>query len=156
MDVYEKQFELRQETPAYWHNKSHDLLVSARTLWKAMQADKQLQINCWATYKMLMGMSFELLLKAHYVGADIEFKATHDLVALARAANLPTSKDENNILKILSEYVIWDGRYPIPKRPEQLKGHWNNQAELLDDKLDLENLMPLWQRLSDLFMVNCT
>lgn len=156
MDAYRKQFELRQDAPAYWHNKSHDLLVSARILWKAMQGNKELQFNCWATYKMLMGMSFELLLKAYCVCAEIEFKPTHDLVVLARTANLPTSKEENKILKILSEYVIWDGRYPIPKTPEKLKEHSNNQAQLLDDKLDLENLMSIWRRFSDLFMVLCT
>ncbi len=114
--------------------------------------DKSLEINCWAAYKMLMGMSFELLFKAHCVGASIEFKSTHDLVALARMANLSISKDEERVLKVLSEYVIWDGRYPIPKKPEYLKGHWMNQAELLDGKLDLGGLMLLWRRLSDSFM----
>lgn len=152
MDLYNKQFELRQETPGYWHNKSHDLLISARTLWKAMQSEKELEINCWATYKMLMGMSFELLFKAHCIGSGIEFNPTHDLVALASTASLPTSKDENKILKVLSEYVIWDGRYPTPKKPEHLKGHWKNQVSLLDDKLDLEKLMPIWRRFSDSFM----
>ena len=152
MDLYNKQFEQRQETPGYWHSKSHDLLVSARTLWKAMQNESELEINCWATYKMLMGMSFELLFKAHCIGSGTEFKTTHDLVALARTSGLSTSKDENKILKVLSEYIIWDGRYPTPKKPEHLKEHWKNQASLLDEKLDLEELMPLWRRISDLFM----
>ncbi|WP_075172570.1 hypothetical protein [Neptunomonas phycophila] len=152
MDPYQAQFDTRQETPAYWHNKSHDLLISARILWKAMQENKSLEVNCWATYKMLMGMSFELLFKAHCVGADVTFSSTHDLVALAHTANLPTSKDEKQILRVLSEYVIWDGRYPTPKKPEHLKDHWKCQAKLLDDKLDLENLMPVWRRFSDSFM----
>jgi hypothetical protein len=152
MDIYNKQFEQRQETPGYWHNKSHDLLVSARTLWKAMQSEKELEINCWATYKMLMGMSFELLFKAHCIGSETDFKATHDLVALARTAGLSTSKVENKVLKVLSEYVMWDGRYPTPKKPEHLKGHWKNQANLLNDKLDLEKLMPLWRRCSESYM----
>lgn len=121
MDIYQKQFELRQENSAHWHSKSHDLLVSARTLWEAMQESKDLEIPCWATYKMLMGMSFELLIKAHCVGAGINFSQIHDLVALARTANLTTSNAENQLLKLLSEYVIWDGRYPTPKKPNTLK-----------------------------------
>lgn len=152
MDLYNKQFEQRQEIPSYWHSKSHDLLVSARTLWKAMQSKKELEINCWATYKMLMGMSFELLFKAHCIGSGTEFRSIHDLVALANTASLYTSKDENKTLKVLSEYIIWDGRYPTPKNPEHLKEHWKNQASLLDDTLDLEKLMPLWRRFSDSFM----
>lgn len=166
MDTYQKQFELRQETPAYWHNKSHDLFVSARTLWMAMQNDKNLEVNCWSTYKMLMGMSLELLFKAHCVGAGISFGATHDLVSLAKTANFTTSKDENGIFNVLSEYIIWDGRYPTPKKFQHLESHWKNQNKVLNDnkklgnltvqvsnnKLDFENLLPVWRKYSDLFM----
>jgi hypothetical protein len=45
MDLYQKQYDTRQNTPAYWHNKSHDLFVSASTLWKAMQADNNLEVK---------------------------------------------------------------------------------------------------------------
>jgi len=157
---------MRIETPAYWHNKSLDLFVSARTLWVAMQYNKTLEVNCWSTYKMLMGMSFELLFKAHCVGAGISFGAIHDLVELAKTANFTTYKDENGILKVLSEYIIWDGRYPTPKKPQHLENHWKNQSQLLNDKkqlgnlsvqvsngkLDFENLLPIWRKYSDLFM----
>ena len=166
MDAYQKQFELRQETPGYWHNKSHDLFVSAHTLWVAMQDNKSLEVNCLSTYKMLMGMSFELLFKAHCVGADIKFEAIHDLVELARTANFTITKDENGIFKVLSEYIIWDGKYPIPKYPQHLENHWKNQSQVLSDKkkfggltvqvsnhkLDFENLLPFWRKYSDQFM----
>ena len=152
MDIYNKHFELRQETPGYWHNKSLDLLVSARTLWRAMQSEKELKINCWATYKMLMGMSFELLFKAHCIGSGKYLSTTHDLVVLANTASLPTSKDENKILKVLTEYIIWDGRYPTPKKLEHLERHWKNKANGLDDSLEFEELMPIWRRFSDSFI----
>lgn len=113
MDLYNKQFELRQETPAYWHNKSHDLLVSARTLWKAMQKERDLEINSWSTYKILMGMSLELLFKAHCVGAGVSFGATHDLVSLAKTANFTTSKEEkwNFKCSIRIYYLGWKISY---------------------------------------------
>lgn len=166
MDAYQEQFKLRQKTPAYWHNKSQDLCVSARTLWVAMQDNESLEATCLSTYKMLMGMSFELLFKAHCVGARIIFEDTHKLEALACKAELPTSKDENRILRVLSEYVIWDGRYPTPKKPQHLENHWENQNQVLynneklgnltvrvsNEKLDFEGLLPIWRRCSDLFM----
>lgn len=166
MDSYQKQFELRQETPAYWHNKSHDLLVSARTLWTAMHDNKSLEVNCWSTYKMLMGMSFELLFKAHCVGAGISFDATHDLVTLAKSANFTPSKEENQLFNVLSEYIIWDGRYPVPKKPVHLENHWKHQNKVLNDnkkignlnvqvsndKLDFEKLLPIWRKYSDIYM----
>lgn len=44
-----------------------------------MQNEKELEVNCLATYKMLMGMSFELLFKAHCISYGSEFSSTHDL-----------------------------------------------------------------------------
>lgn len=152
MDLYQEQYDTRSSTPAYWHNKSHDLFVSGYTLWKGMQVNSDLEINCLATYKMLMGMSFELLFKAHCIGAGISFGTNHDLVALARTATFTTSREENRILKVLSEYVIWDGRYPTPKQPEHLKGHWQNQNKVSDEKLDFENIHSFWRKFSDSFI----
>lgn len=131
-----------------------------------MRENKGLEIHCWSAYKMLMGMSFELLFKAHCVGAGISFAATHDLLALATTANFSTSNDESEILKILSEYIIWDGKYPIPKKAQHLEGHWKNEGNVLsdkkqvgnlnvlvsNDKLDFENLLTIWRKYSDLFM----
>jgi hypothetical protein len=166
MDTYEKQFELRQVTSAYWHSKSHDLLVSARTLWVAMQENRNLEINCWATYKMLMGMSFELIFKAHCVGKKVDFCKSHKLSKLALTAGIPITDDERFILDILTEYVIWDGRYPTPKQPQHMRDHWKNQREVLSDdvkignlkarksntKLDFKTLQPRWRGFSDAYL----
>ena len=166
MDAYEKQFELRQGTSAYWHSKSYDLLVSARTLWVAMQENRNLEVNCWATYKMLIGMSFELIFKAHCVGRKTGFSKNHKLVDIAATAGLSITDEEESIFNILAEYIIWDGRYPTPKQPNHLRDHWQNQNKVLTDevqlgslkggisngKLDFENLQPIWRRFSDAYL----
>lgn len=166
MDAYQKQFDVRQRNSAYWHGKSHDLLISALTLWKAMQGNNILEANCWGAYKMLMGMSFELLFKAHCVGAGISFRATHDLCELAQTADFTVSKQEAGIFRVLSGHIIWDGRYPIPKTPNQLENHWKLESDVLSDpacigdfstvpltgKLDYEDLLPIWKRFSDLYL----
>ncbi|ANG62591.1 hypothetical protein A8C75_08915 [Marinobacterium aestuarii] len=107
MNIYEKQFELQQGTAAYWHSKSHDLLVSARTLWLAMQENRNLEVSCWATYKMLIGMSFELVFKAHCVGRKTDFRKNHKLSELASTAGISITDEEKSILDILTEYIIW-------------------------------------------------
>lgn len=166
MDTYNQQFNLKQDTSAYWHNKSKDLFVSARILWFAMQENKNFDVNCWATYKMLIAMSFELMFKAHCIGNKVEFKQNHNLVELASYANLSISSEEIAVLNILSEYIIWDGRYPIPKKPQHLREHWINEEKVLADeinlgklkgrksngKLDFENLQPIWRRFSDFYL----
>lgn len=115
---------------------------------------------------MLMGMSFELMFKAHCVGAGISFDPTHNLVTLARTANVTTSKLESGILRVLSEHVIWDGRYPTPKSFKHLEDHWKHQSEALyetkeagssntvvrNDNFDFENLLATWRPLSDSYM----
>ena len=166
MDTYQNQFNLRQGTSSYWHSKSHDLLVSARTLWVAMQENCNLEVNCWATYKMLIGMSFELMFKAHCVGAKIEFCKNHKLSDLAATAGVSITEAEKAILDILAEYIIWDGRYPTPKNSQHLREHWKNQSDILSDevqmgnlkarrpngKLDFGNLQPIWRRFSDAYL----
>lgn len=154
INPYQKQFDMRQKNSTYWYNKSHDLFVSAHVLWKATQETKELEINCWDAYKMLMGLSFELLFKARCISTNISFKPIHDLVKLAETANLNITEEENKILKILSEYVIWDSKYPTPTRIKDLENHWKHQKELSNDKLDFENLLPIWRRISDSFMGN--
>jgi len=89
------------------------------------------------------------------------------LVDLALAANLAVSDEEKSILDILTEYIIWDGRYPTPKKPQHLRSHWKNQSkELMDEaqllglkggksneKLNFENIQPIWRKFSDSYLV---
>jgi hypothetical protein len=178
MDLYEKQFKIRKEDAIYWWNKSTELYLSASILWKDVESNKI--SRCWDTYKMLMGMSFELMFKAHCVIAkEFNFagKNGHDLNWLAQKSRLLTSKQDKRILDILSEYIRWDGRYPTPLQPDFLKKHWDNQSNAGDpnkspfdtqknekivpltserDELDLENLSRIWKRFSDVFHSNYT
>lgn len=149
-------FDERRTSSAYWHNRSSDLLISARTLSKAMAESHGLELSCWAPYKMLIGMSFELLFKCHCVETGITFRPTHDLVQLARTANLPISGPETGILKTLSAFIVWDGRYPIPKTVELFEEHWKHQSKSSqDDELDFDKLLPIWRRFSDLYLEVC-
>jgi hypothetical protein len=48
-------------------------------------------------------LGYELAFKAHCDGSGTDFSPTHDLVTLDKTVNLTTSKDENGILKVLTE-----------------------------------------------------
>lgn len=41
---------------------------------------------------------------------------THDTVALTAAAGVALSRPQRALLERLQQYVMWSGRYPIPKR----------------------------------------
>jgi len=183
MDTFTNVFERRKGVPTYWHNKASDLYASAGVLWAAMGDPKQgsaaeqmghgqgfsYSVACWPVYQMLCGMSLELLLKAIVVAKNETPKATHDLVALSRQAVVAYSSVELTTLKILSESIIWDGRYPVPKKED----HFKQLAELTwthlydpvpdvsinmrrpNDRLAWKAIGELWRAASDVYWNHC-
>ncbi|MFU2126801.1 HEPN domain-containing protein [Gallibacterium anatis] len=156
---YENTFNRMDKCDAYWHSKAGDLLISASILWNHKE-----EIGCWNTYKMLMGMSFELLIKAILIQSGISITHTHNLRNLANNIEVNLSKDELNLLDILSEYIIWAGKYPIPKKSESLEKLYKlEQKNLYDvvekigelelvssnDKFDFDNLHKLWSKIAE-------
>lgn len=169
MEVYDKHFDDKSTIPTYWHNKSSDLMSSARVLWKAMDDDSSTKVTCYSTYIMLFGMSLEALFKAHCVAQNIDnprINKSHQLTEVASIAGIKLDKSENKILDILSEYIIWDGRYPVPKLSSQVKRHANNikataydkekigSLEILrpNDALGFNSIHRIWRRVSDDYM----
>ncbi|MDK9738148.1 hypothetical protein KI655_12660 [Vibrio sp. D404a] len=165
LDAYERKSTLSR----YWHNKACDLWASAKILWDAMEDDSQARITSHSTYLMLMGMSFEVLFKAHCVAQGIEderLKNTHELAEIARIAGFKLSKEDNKVMSVLSAYIVWDGRYPIPKKSSQFQQHTKNIESTAYDKekfggfdmltpndiLKFDNLHVLWRRYSDRYM----
>lgn len=76
------------------------------------------------------GLSIELLLKAIILSKHKSFKIDHNLVQLSKDSGANLTKDQEHTLKLLSEIIIWRGRYPIPKT----KGQWNNYMDVILEK----------------------
>ena len=87
---------------------------------------------------------------------------THNLVNLANALGLGLSREENKALVVLTDYILWVGKYPIPKKAKQLQHHrtmvqvqeerkiklGDLDATVSNGILDFDNLKLLWQKLS--------
>ncbi|EME2733345.1 TPA: hypothetical protein SMM80_002773 [Proteus mirabilis] len=147
-DSLRSQYKLCNSTYAYWFNKSADLLVSANVLWDAINIDSDLNIRCWSSYKMFMGLSFELLFKTICIKEKIDFKKIHNLATLAEKAEISLTSDEKKVFEVLTEYILWDGKYPTPIKEKSLECHWKNERELDETKLDFSNLVKIWQKYS--------
>lgn len=120
---------MRRRAPLWWHNKSSDLRASAGAVWLAIKSDRlreiadqlslgegfDMRIACWPVYRMLCGMSLELIFKALIVAERCEPTHTHNLKQLSKDAGLTYSEDTMAILDVLTESAIWHGRYPVPK-----------------------------------------
>ncbi|MDN5666264.1 MAG: hypothetical protein L0G41_08545 [Psychrobacter sp.] len=167
MDPYESQFKLRTANSSYWHSKAGDLLISAKVLWEAMDSSRANAVACWSSYKMLIGLSFELLFKSISIQRGLNFSATHQLVDLANSANLKLTKGEEDILRVLTEYILWDGKYPVPHKKTHLENHWKHENKVAydskkhgslilqrqNDKLDFDELAKIWRKYSDIYMI---
>lgn len=105
-------------------------------------------------FKMLMGLSFENLLKGIIVAQrgtsgstgkldkDVGVHRMIDLLTPPVRAAISISTEEETLLKDLEGYVTWAGRYPFPKRePEYFALQHSSRDHRLAESL--------WQRLYD-------
>jgi len=169
--LYKDRFDVQNKHSAYWYNKSCHLMTSSKILWDASK-DGDL-LDSGDTYLMLMGLSFELLLKSFYVLNDKSPPSHHCLDNLTSECCCELTNKETVILRVLSGYIVWQGRYPVPKEkndrstgenigfhairnqekpfkntlsyPEQISGQTN--SKLQDSDLDFDNLVALWQKI---------
>lgn len=172
---YQQTYDRKNKAPLWWYNKSSDLHASAGTLWLAITGENdqlyqeklglcsnfKMSVACWPVYEMLFGMALELILKAIVVASGNKPSHTHNLVSLTQGLTIKLDKTETSILKHLTESIIWDGRYPVPKKPNFLEEHLKNSNDLLFDShkmgkfevkkynnlLCWENLDSLWRKL---------
>ncbi len=45
---------------------------------------------------------------------------SHLLKTLSEEAGLQVNKEQSGMLQILSEAIIWDGRYPVPNQQDKI------------------------------------
>lgn len=153
-----KIFENILESPGAWLMNAWWLKRAAEEIdwWTHRNADIQSPEGDFQfmvpVFHMLLGLSFENLLKgivvaqrgsagkAGLVDGDLTTHRMHDLVALLDQASVPISTKELAILTQLERYVVWAGRYPLPKRQEDIFVQtWSVEERQL--------MLSLWDRL---------
>ncbi|AVF95354.1 HEPN domain-containing protein [Vibrio diabolicus] len=75
-------------------------------------------------------ISLELILKAVALFKGKGIPKTHKLQDLARNLDLPFSIEQLDTLELLSEIIIWSGRYPVPNKDS----HWDNYHNVVQNK----------------------
>ena len=76
------------------------------------------------------GISLELYLKAIAITQGKTFEANHRLNDLCKLVGMKLNKDQYCTLELLSELIIWGGRYPVPKK----EGQWDNYHDVIQEK----------------------
>jgi len=76
---------------------------------------------------MLVGFAIENLIKGVIAKEEGILKdrqvikeSHHDLLKLFKKIRFSLSPDEEKVVLVVKEYVMWAGRYPIPKKADQI------------------------------------
>ena len=114
----------------YWNN-ADNLRAGALVIWSAyhegcvspqslgFDAGFSFGASLPPVFSMLCGLSIELLLKGTCKALELPAKDTHRLTDLVDYAGIAFSDHDRVILRALSEYVYWAGRYPAPKNANE-------------------------------------
>lgn len=169
--IYKSQFDAWSNNSAYWHNKATNLMHASEILWESYESGKL--FDGGDTHRLIMGLSFELMLKAFYVAESEKVPQCHDLNSLTKHCTLQLSSKDKKILKVLTGYIQWEGRYPTPNKPKKSKDtpYYNGVKEQSDpfqntlplgkeldgitnkslkrSDLDFEHLIDLWRKIND-------
>jgi HEPN domain-containing protein len=81
-------------------------------------------------YQFNAGLSLELILKAIIVAKGELIPQTHNLRELCSKADVTLSKDQEFTLDLLTESIVWLGKYPAPKS----EGQWDNYHDNILEK----------------------
>jgi hypothetical protein len=126
-----------------WHITARHLMGAAGTLWACKNEQRSTELvtelgldtefsmvhALRRPYLMLCGISLEVLFKAIVVAkGEKPNTKTHDLRTLASNAGVAFTAKQQGQLDLLSQYIAWAGRYPVP-RPERAE-HYQNLYKL--------------------------
>ena len=113
-------------------------IYSASSLWRGanvlLEKEKQrkhasgiLEPHLLRVSLMLVGFAMENLIKGVIAKEEGILKERqeikephHDLLKLFKKIRFSLSPDEEKVVLVVKEYVMWAGRYPIPKKADQI------------------------------------
>jgi len=114
-----------------------------------------------SVYYMLMGYAIENLLKGILMIQHPEyFKPEaklvdiqdHDLTRLCNKCNIVITQDEANLLNKLKNYILWQGKYPIPLKLDDMwpkrqpNGTWKTQGEAFHGRKQQQEVDSLYSK----------
>jgi hypothetical protein len=140
-------FEREQNLSIYWANRASDLRGAAGAVWFAMENENssdqvrtmlgmeehyRFSVACPFVFLMMCGLSLELLYKALIVEDGKKPPAIHDLRELSSRAHLELKIEDLELIDLLTDHILWAGKYPVPKGGKQ---EWDQHVEQMNAAL---------------------
>ncbi len=134
MDAKHTTYEYIYSSPSKWKDTADRLIEVAKLLEgeRDQQSEDFLRLKVQHVYYMLIGFALENYYKGIIIGKmmsddrrkekgilDEELRS-HDLLKLARQAQIEINEFSESQLNHLKEYALWKGRYPLPIRASDI------------------------------------
>ena len=141
-EFYDEQFELRALTPALWALNARRLKRTADLIFNAYTSDcdkmvdgvspSELQnLELAGSATLLYGLALENIIKAIIIDQDPNVVKDgklrkwlgngHDQILLIQMTSVSLDEQQKDLLRRMTAFVEWAGRYPIPKSSEQMR-----------------------------------
>jgi hypothetical protein len=133
-------YELRSTDPDAWFSVGFSLHLAATVLWKRLRPifrklrrpetklteREEMNLRLQGPFAMLSGMAIEAMLKGAIVRANRPKMrrappAHHDLVKLSAEAKQDWNSAQVDLLRRLTTFILWGGRYPVATTSERTK-----------------------------------
>ena len=157
-------FESIHQDSYSWLRQAKQLRLAANAIlpcWEAAllrrrsEPDTQEKMLAYSeAFMMLTGLAFENLFKGILYGRNPEHSLAkseggHGIVKMAEGISSLVAR-EQDLLERLKLYLVWAGRYPLPKNVEKFISSWGQVSILTDDPLVIDQLFDRFaQILSD-------
>lgn len=117
-------FTMVGSSPNHWANRAYAFKSAAELIASSNELSPSI------SYYFNAGLSLELILKAIATAKGISFEKNHNLNSLYTLTDIELTEDQKCTLELLSEIIIWSGRYPVPKS----EGVWDNYHDNIQEK----------------------
>lgn len=162
MSDFEETYTVREADPLSWLEHAGGMRLSADVVYKALveiapvsqtvPGIREKKLAYMQSFMLLTALAFENLLKgiavvdAPTAWRNLRDDSGHGISAFA-AKYINLSSEERDLLRRLQEYLVWAGRYIIPKTP----GRFASGFQLLSLRRgDRALISSLFERLSDI------
>jgi len=161
-----EKFKARGQLLILWEGKARQFKAAIEVLWSQLdnswtdRAGNEQYVNRYhEPCLFLMGVCLECFVKGILVNNNKELVsqdkidnslANHDILEHLKNSEIKLTGNEQEFVKKVSEYVVWMGKYPIPKKSNTLlnpqfrgKENWNL------NKSDIEVFLSVYKKIED-------
>ena len=143
MNEAEEYFNSVERNSRHWLDSSEKLKISSEVIYKELHflleifhtertfADEEKIIALWSSYYLLVGLSFENLVKGLSIENNRSAKSFkeifkkwgdkgHEISLIAKDNIIPyLTEDELRIIEKLETYIVWAGRFHLPRNSDK-------------------------------------